>query len=150
MSRGRVTVVLCAAFAFWLAHSLEALLGREDWPLSGYPMYATRVGRVATRAALVGVSDEGEFPLTRAHTAPFTGSRLQALMNKMRDQRARKRFFQKLAARYRAQREQRGWPELRAIRLYTESWTVHPRLEGIDSPSRELRIEVSLDEKLTP
>ncbi len=131
-------MILSSAVAFCLLTLAEAATGREDWPLSGYPMYSKPQSKTANRVRLVGVTDSGEFLLTREHTAPFSGSRLNSLMKRLRSHdRRRSAFLDKLRERYDSRREGRQRP-LRGIRIYAESWRIRSGLAGIESPRRVL------------
>jgi hypothetical protein len=135
----RLTVILTSAAAFCLLTLVQAATGREDWPLSGYPMYSQLESKVASRVRLVGVSDTGEFPLTREQTSPFSGSRLNVLMKHLKkNDKRRQAFLDEIRERYDSRREGREHP-LRGIRIYRESWVVRSGLEGIDTPQRELQ-----------
>lgn len=132
-------VIVGAAAAFCLVTLFEAVTGREDWPLSGYPMYASMPQKSVSRSPLVGVSESGEFELTAPQTAPFSGARLRAIVHRFRgDEPRRQEFLQRVARRYESKRAAMKWPPLRAIRFYTERWRIQPGLVGIDTPSKEL------------
>jgi hypothetical protein len=101
-------------------------------------MYSHLESKTASRTRLVGVTDFGEFALTRQHTSPFSGSRLNVLMKRLRSHdRRRSAFLDKLRERYDSRREGRLRP-LRGIRIYKESWRIRSGLVGIDSPRRVL------------
>jgi hypothetical protein len=137
--RWRLAVVLSAALAFFVFTMVDVATGREDWPVSPYPMYSEIPGRTASRYIIVGASDQGEFKLTDDQTSPFRGSRLLSL-NKSMERRPAKRaqFMQKIKDRYDSRREQMGWPELRGIRFYTEVWQLRDDLVGLNDPERRL------------
>ena len=50
----------------------------------------------------------------------------------------RTRFLEQLAQTYERRRAAAGWPELRAIRFYSEVWNIRLDLAGIDRPERTL------------
>jgi hypothetical protein len=130
--------VLGLATLFYVLSALEALLHREDWPLSGYGMYADIPGKTTGRTTLVGVSDRGEFPLTYEHTAPFNGARLLSMMHGFsHDHAKRAKFLRELSARYDSQREAEHWPKLLAIRVYKETWVTNPKLQNLNAPKRQ-------------
>lgn len=137
--RWRLGVVLGAALAFYIATMFDVATGREDWPISPYPMYSDMPGTTASRWTFTGVSDNGEFKLTDEHTAPFHGARLLSI-NKSLEHRSGKRaqFIRKLAHNYDERRESAGWPQLQAIRFYRETWNLREYVKGIDRPDREL------------
>lgn len=132
-------MVLSSAAIFVLLTIWQSVGKRDDWPLSDFSMYSTRQGKGASRTVLRGVSGDGEFPLTNRHTAPLSGPRLRHLNDQMRRSATKQRkFLTTLQRRYERQRELRGWPELQAIRMYTESWRIQPGLKGMERPHRRL------------
>jgi hypothetical protein len=137
--RWRIAVAMGAALAFYAATMVDVATGREDWPISPYPMYSEMPGTTASRWTINGVSETGEFKLNDAQTAPFHGSRLLSI-NKTLERRPAKRsqFIRKLVTRYESQRESEGWPELHAIRFYRETWDLREYANGVDHPDKQL------------
>jgi hypothetical protein len=137
--RWRLAVAVGAALAFYAATMLDVATGREDWPISPYPMYSDMPGTTASRFRISGVSQEGEFTLDDEQTAPFHGPRLLVISRKLEhhpEQRAQ--FMRKLASRYDARRVTEGWPELHAIRFYREHWDLREYLKGNERPEQTL------------
>jgi hypothetical protein len=134
----RCLIGLCAV-AFVGATAWEVAGGRDDWPLSAFEMYSDLQGKTISRTVLRGVSDQGEFDLQSAQTAPISGARLRHLNDKLKSQPRRQAgFLRHVQANYDAQRAAEGWPVLQAIRTYTETWHIHPGLAGIEAPERKL------------
>ena len=137
--RWRIAIAIGAAVAFYAATMVDVATGREDWPISPYPMYSDMPGTTASRWTINGVSETGEFKLNDAQTAPFHGARLLSI-NKSLERRPAKRsqFIRKLVSRYESERRSEGWPELHAIRFYRETWDLHEYLNGVERPRKEL------------
>jgi hypothetical protein len=134
----RCLIGLCA-LAFVGATAWEVAGRRDDWPLSAFDMYSDLQGKTTSRTLLRGVSDQGEFELQSAQTAPIAGARLRHLNEKLESQPRRQAgFLRHVQANYEAQRAAEGWPVLQAIRSYTETWRIRPGLAGIEKPARKL------------
>ncbi len=137
--RWRLAVVLAFGLAFYALTMFEVATGREDWPLSPYPMYSDIPGKTASRWLIMGVSDTGEFKLDDAQTAPFYGARLLSISKSLQRRPAKRaQFLHKVAERYEANRAGTDWPELRGIRFYSEVWHLEDGPAGMDHPVREL------------
>jgi hypothetical protein len=137
--RWRLAVAVGAALAFYAATMFDVATGREDWPISPYPMYSEMPGTTASRFRITGVSQEGEFTLDDAQTAPFHGSRLLVISRKLEHHPAKRaQFIRKLASRYEARRASEGWPELHAIRFYRDEWDLREYLKGNERPEQTL------------
>lgn len=135
----KLKVVLGFALAFVLITLFEVVTQREDWPFSCYPMYSRPSPKVAKRNVIAGVSDDGEFPLTDDQTNPFNGARLIAMTRRLSGRADKgKQFMRVLGARYEKRREREHWPVLQAVRIYSESWAIRPRLAGMNRPDRSL------------
>ncbi|HWP04503.1 MAG TPA: hypothetical protein VNN72_02115, partial [Polyangiaceae bacterium] len=71
------------------------------------------------------------------HTAPYAGSRLLATSRQLLKTPARAREFVRLIGeRYERKRVAKDWPQLQAIRAYSEEWQVRAGLQGIERPKR--------------
>ena len=137
--RWRLAIAVGAALAFYGATMFDVATGREDWPISPYPMYSDMPGSTASRFRISGVSQDGEFTLDDAQTAPFHGSRLLVISRKLERRPAKRaQFIRKLASRYDARRAEEGWPELHAIRFYREQWDLREYLKGNEHPEQTL------------
>jgi len=96
-------------------------------------------GTTASRFRISGVSQEGEFTLDDAQTAPFHGSRLLVISRKLEHHPGKRaQFIRKLASRYDGRRAKEGWPELHAIRFYREQWDLREYLKGNERPEQTL------------
>jgi len=137
--RWRIALAIGAALAFYVATMVDVATGREDWPISPYPMYSEMPGTTASRWTINGVSETGEFKLNDAQTAPFHGARLLSI-NKSLEHKPAKRaqFIRKLVSHYESEREHEGWPELHAIRFYRETWDLREYVNGVDHPDKQL------------
>jgi hypothetical protein len=130
----RAAAVLFIGLTIW---QIEAQ--RDDWPLSSFEMYSGLQGKVASRTATVGVSDEGEFDLTGVSLGPIAGARLRHLSDRLeRNPKRRARFLASVQSRYEEQRQASGLPLLQGLRTYTETWKIAPALAGIERPARRL------------
>jgi hypothetical protein len=139
LSPTKLKVILAFALTFVALTLFEVVTQREDWPLSSYPMYGKLTQKTITRTQLVGVSEQGEFPLSDAQTSPYNGSRLLVLSRQLAKRPAQAREFARvLGSRYERKRAQRRWPLLQAVRSYAETWVVKPGLAGINNPARTL------------
>jgi hypothetical protein len=137
--RWRLAVVLAFGLAFYALTMWEVATGREDWPLSPYPMYSDIPGKTASRWLIMGVSDTGEFKLDDSQTAPFYGARLLSISKSLQRRPAKRaQFLHKVAERYEANRAGTDWPELRGIRFYSEVWHLEDGPAGMEHPTREL------------
>lgn len=137
--RWRIAIVIGAALAFYVATMFDVATGREDWPISPYPMYSDMPGTTASRWTINGVSETSEFKLTDDQTAPFHGARLLSINKSLEHHRAkRSQFIRKLVSRYESRRVSEGWPELHAIRFYRETWDLHEFVNGVDRPEKQL------------
>ncbi len=139
MTRRKLTLILSLAVLHLVVTLWQVLAEREDWPFSRFPMYSELKGPMVERYLVLGVTEHGEFRLSDEQTAPFRGARLNSINHRLeREPLRQRRFLEQLAAKYERKRAGAGWPVLQALRSYTESWRIRPRLRGMETPERKL------------
>lgn len=146
--RRRLVHLLIAAVVAPSAY--DALVFREHWPFSHYPMYATVHGPYFDRFRLFGVTAEGEVPLdANEHFAPFDDSRLSTVLLRMASHPRRRELLaaatHALLARYRDLSElgSHDGPPLEGLRLYRLVWRLDPALSNLDAPDqRQLLLSI--------
>ena len=119
---------------------------RELFPFSWYPMYSTvNRDQELSRYVLFGVgADGGEWPLQWERSEPTGDPTLhRILMHRTfrhygEQPQKLQQCLEDCLRRYR-----RLGSSLQGIRLYECHWTLHPGLEGRDSPRKVLVLEVS-------
>lgn len=137
LGRFRRGAIATSALLFVSLTVWQVSAQRDDWPLSSFEMYSGLQGTTASRSVVKGVSEDGEFDLASGQIGPFGGARLRHLNGKLAGSpKRRARFLRVVQARYDAERQSSGAPVLQALRSYSETWRIRPRLEGIEHPHR--------------
>src|SRR5690606_18220118 len=104
-----------------------------------YKMYSGLQGGTAVRDRVVGVSSDGEFPLTSRHTKPLRDSRLRHVLAQAARSRRVARALEVVVDNYEQRRDgSPAFPELLAIRHYRETWALDAKLRKLDKPKRKL------------
>ena len=156
MSAPRLLFVNLLAAVLVLGSLYDIATGREHWPFSPYPMFATvDRGRTLTSLRLMGVTAEPtprEIPLLDAGLIqPFDQCRLTTAFSRIYssvDARPRLREMLRDSLNRYAAMKKAGTPgdapPLRAIRLYEMKWTLEPDARNVDRPDdRRLVAEVA-------
>jgi hypothetical protein len=141
MSARKLTIIRRILLAYALLTLVQVATHREDFPLSSFPMFSgtETFGTDARRTSLVGVTDQGEFPLSPfAVSGLLSAARLRMIFTRVRNAppEEQARFTASIARRLRGKtkREHDMW----GLRFYVDSWRVRPGLRGIRRPDRAL------------
>jgi hypothetical protein len=148
-----------AGYRLWLVYAVLAVIvggsffdiitGREHWPFSPYPMYATvPQDRALTQMRLYGVTEDTpprEMPLVAfERIQPFSPSNLQNSLARISAHRepVRRVLLEKALRdcldRYESLRRagRHSGPPLRGVRLCRVHWKLDPWARNVDRPDR--------------
>jgi hypothetical protein len=127
--RKRAWIVGCAV-AYVLATLWQVFWERDDWPLSSFAMYSKTKSSVGRRRVMVGVSSRGEFEAGEG-VGRFNLRHLDTKVSPAKSAR----FLKQLV---RSNPTLAAHPDLQAIRIYQETWSIKQHLKGLDRPRRRL------------
>lgn len=158
-ARPRVLLVYGVIALITVGSLFDIVTGREHWPFSPYPMYATVARkRSLTVLRLYGVTKAAparEIPLVAfRYIQPFNSARLEGALRTIMARRGRRPLQAALLdclQRYEKLRKagRHDGPPLQAIRLCRVYWKLDPWARNVDSPNRkELILEVSTPRRI--
>jgi hypothetical protein len=146
-ARPRVLLVYGVITLITIGSLFDIVTGREHWPFSPYPMYATVTReRSLTVLRLYGVTKEAparEMPLVALrYIQPFTSARLEGALRTIKARRGRQPLKAALSdclRRYEKLRRagRHEGPPLQGIRLYRVYWKLDPWARNVDCPNRK-------------
>jgi hypothetical protein len=142
MTERRRALAAAAVLALVLGSLVEIATGRDDWPLSSYPMYARAdLDPTIVRYELTGVAEDGRVaPLGEAATFPIVESRIDGLLRRIGGPEGARDRPAVLAALFEVYEGRRRagaleGPPLSALRL--ERWIWRRRADGSTAPVSE-------------
>ncbi|MGA2576708.1 MAG: hypothetical protein ABSH24_11870 [Bryobacteraceae bacterium] len=125
-----LTIIACLAVT-----GFDIVTGLEHWPFGSYPMYSTLYSGQLSWLRLYGATDQGEIPLRDDRDfAPFDQARLIVALERLRSapggNQKLDEALRNLILLYNRRRK-----ALRALRLYSVSWTLRRGLQGSEPPA---------------
>jgi hypothetical protein len=135
-----------AILGFLAVTCFDIATGLEHWPFGSYPMYSTLYPERLSWLRLYGVTDRGEIPLRGEHDfAPFDEARLTMALQRLQSAPGgHRKLLEALSNLTQLYRRQKA---LRALRLYSVSWTLRPGLQGSEPPDARILIaQVAADD----
>lgn len=113
----------------------QSLAGRDDWPLSSFPMYSAIQQPQISKNELRAVSPAGEVELTAEQVEPLSPRTISMVLRHTEPKHAtaiQRAIFEQYYARREAGLH--DGPMLSALREYKNTWALRPDLANHDEP----------------